>query len=72
MLKKMHERNELIGLLKTEHDPEKAEALWKKYDIVGVTFCQWITDYQNRIAGLAKKIRKTNDLLWKFQKSPKL
>jgi hypothetical protein len=72
MLNKMHERNELVELLKTEQDPEKAEALWKQYDHAGVTFSQWITDYQNRIADLAEKIRETNDLLWKSRERPKL
>jgi hypothetical protein len=72
MLNKMHERDELVQLLKTEQDPEKAEALWKQYDNAGAAFSQWLTDYQKKIADLAEKIRKTNDLLWKSQERQKL
>ena len=70
MAKKMQERTDLVELLKTENDPEKAEALWKKYDSAGTTFSQWILEYQNRIAELTKKIRETNDLLWRSQEDP--
>lgn len=70
MRKKMQEKTELVELLKTENDPEKAEGLWKRYDNAGITFSQWIVDYQNRIAELTRKIQKTNDLLWKSQEKP--
>ena len=70
MAKKMQERTELVELLKTENDPERAEALWKKYDRAGITFSQWIVEYQNRIADLTKKIQKTNDLIWKSRENP--
>jgi len=70
MARKMQERTDLVELLKTENDPEKAEALWKKYDTAGTTFSQWIMEYQNRIADLTKKIRGTNDLLWRSQEDP--
>lgn len=71
MASKMQERTGLVELLKTENDAEKAEALWKKYDTAGLTFSQWITDYQNRIAELTKKIHETNDLLWKSPEKPR-
>jgi hypothetical protein len=68
--KKLQERTELVELLKTENDAEKADELWKKYDKAGITFSQWIADYQNRIAELTKKIHETNDLLWKSREKP--
>jgi len=70
MAKKMQERTDLVELLKTENDPEKADALWKQYDNAGTTFSQWIMEYQNRLAELTKKIQETNDLLWKSEEQP--
>ncbi len=70
MAKKLRERTDLVELLKTENDPEKAEALWKQYDNAGTTFSQWILEYQNRIAGLTRKIQETNDLLWAAEEKP--
>jgi len=70
MAKKMQERTDLVELLKTENDPEKAEALWRKYDTAGTTFSQWIMEYQNRIAELTRKIQETNDLLWTAEEKP--
>lgn len=70
MEKKLQERTDLVELLKTENDPEKADALWKKYDSAGTTFSQWIIEYQNRIAELTRKIQETNNLLWTAEEQP--
>lgn len=69
LAKKMQERTDIVDLLKTENDPDKADELWKKYDRAGTSFSQWVTEYQDRIAELTRKIRDTNDLLWKSQKN---